>query len=68
MRDTHVAYPYTVQCAQKKRNLTVRKVQNIFPLLIGVNSFWHHCIMVSYQKEFTSLNMEKMFCTFQPSF
>ncbi len=30
----------------KKRNLTVRKLQNIFSQLRGVNSFWHYCTMV----------------------
>ena len=30
----------------KKRKLTARKVQNIFSLLRGVKSFWHHCNMV----------------------
>ena len=34
-----------IQCS-KKRMLTAWNVQNIFSLLRGVNSFWHHCIMV----------------------
>ena len=30
----------------KKFKTTVQKVQNIFSLVKGVYSFWHHCIML----------------------
>ena len=46
---------YTVR---KKRNLTARKVQNIFSLLKGVYSFWDQCIMAElrYQYSFGKKN------------
>ncbi len=40
----------------KKRNLTARKVRNIFSLLRGVNSFWHYCNVVGVLK--TSISVQ----------
>ena len=56
---------YTVR---KKRNLTARKVQNIFSLLRGVNSFWHYEAELQYQYSFGKKNCltiigKKLFAT-----
>ena len=45
-RELKACYTENTCTVVKKKKLTARKLQNIFSLLRGVNSFWPHCIMV----------------------